>query len=129
MAMAVALRAAIYTRISRDDHGDSAGVLRQEDDCRALCQRRGWKVVEVLVDNDVSAYSGRRRPNYERLKDLMAAERVDAVVAWAPERLQRSPRELEDFIDLVEKHGIHVETVKAGTWDVSTSHGRLVADA
>jgi hypothetical protein len=34
---------------------------------------------------------------------------------------------LEDFIDLVEAQGIKVETVKAGTWDVSTSHGRLIA--
>jgi DNA invertase Pin-like site-specific DNA recombinase len=121
------LRAAIYTRISRDDQGDSAGVARQEEDCRDLCRRRGWQVAEVFIDNDISAYSGRRRPGYERLKESMSGGMVDAVVAWAPERLQRSPRELEDFIDLVEARGIKVETVKAGTWDVSTSHGRLTA--
>jgi hypothetical protein len=43
------------------------------------------------------------------------------------ERLHRSPRELEDFIELIERTGTAVETVKAGAWDVSTSHGRLVA--
>jgi len=52
---------------------------------------------------------------------------VDVVVAWAPERLHRSPRELEDFLELLERTGCTVETVKAGTWDVSSSHGRLVA--
>lgn len=45
----------------------------------------------------------------------------------APERLHRSPRELEDFLELIEQTGTTVETVKAGAWDVSTSHGRLVA--
>jgi DNA invertase Pin-like site-specific DNA recombinase len=54
-------------------------------------------------------------------------DEVDSVLAWAPERLHRSPRELEDFLELIEHHGVVVETVKAGTWDVSTSNGRLVA--
>ena len=121
------IRAAVYTRISRDDAGEGAGVARQEEDCRALCQRLGWQVCEVLVDNDVSAYSGRRRPGYERLKQLMAEGLIDSVVAWAPERLQRSPRELEDFIDLVERSGVQIETVKSGRWNVTTAQGRLTA--
>lgn len=121
------MRAGIYTRISRDEDGDGLGVRRQEDDCRDVCDRRGWKVSEVFVDNDVSAYSGRQRPRYEDLVAAVAQGSVDAIVAWAPERLHRSPRELEDFIELVERTGCAVETVKAGAWDVSTSHGRLVA--
>ncbi len=93
----------------------------------ALCNRRGWQVVEQVTDNDVSAFSGRFRPGYQRLLELIEQRRVDVVVAWAPERLHRSPRQLEDFIELVERTGTAVETVKAGAWDVSTSHGRLVA--
>ena len=119
--------AVIYCRISRDDLGDGAGVARQEEDCRVLCERKGWSVTEVLTDNDVSAFTGRTRPAYSRLISMITAGSVDVVVAWAPERLHRSPRELEDFIDLLEHAGVAVETVKAGSWDVSTSHGRLVA--
>jgi DNA invertase Pin-like site-specific DNA recombinase len=119
--------AAIYTRISRDDLGDGLGVQRQEEDCRALAARRGWTVSRVFTDNDTSAYSGRRRRAYEQLIAAIAAGQVQTVIAWAPERLHRSPRELEDFLELIERHGVAVETVKAGTWDVSTSHGRLVA--
>lgn len=120
-------RAAIYSRISRDDKDDGAGVARQEEDCRALCQRKGWTVAEVLTDNDISAYSGRLRPAYERMVAMLDRGEVDAVVAWAPERLHRSPRELEDFIDLVERVGALVETVKSGSWDMSSSNSRMVA--
>jgi site-specific DNA recombinase len=120
-------RALVYARISRDDLGDGAGVARQHEDCLTLCSRRGWQVVEQVTDNDVSAFSGRHRPGYARLLELVEQGRVDVVVAWAPERLHRSPRQLEDFIELVERSGTAVETVKAGAWDVSTSHGRLVA--
>lgn len=120
-------QAVIYTRISRDEAGTGAGVARQEQDCRALCERKKWTVVGVCSDNDVSAFSGRRRPAYETLLGLLSAGTVNAVVAWAPERLHRSPRELEDFLELLEQTGASVETVKAGAWDVSSSHGRLVA--
>jgi len=121
------VRASIYTRISRDDAGDAAGVQRQEQDCLALCARRGWTVVATHVDNDFSAFSGRRRPAYAALLADIEQGRIEAVVAWAPERLHRSPRELEDFIELIERNGTVVETIKAGSWDVSSSHGRLVA--
>jgi DNA invertase Pin-like site-specific DNA recombinase len=55
------IRAAIYCRISQDRAGAGLGVTRQED-CGAPCERRGWVVVEVYADNDVSAYSGKPRP-------------------------------------------------------------------
>lgn len=118
---------ALYCRISRDDLGDGLGVDRQEQDCRALAVRRGWSHLETYVDNDVSAFTGRVRPEYQRLLSDVESGHVTAVLAWAPERLHRSPRELEDFLELIERHGTTVETVKAGAWDVSTSHGRLVA--
>ena len=118
---------AIYTRISRDDIGDGLGVQRQEEDCLALASRRGLHVRQVLCDNDVSAFSGKNRPGYQRLLDTIRQGQTSHVLAWAPERLHRSPRELEDFLELIERHNVQVETVKAGTWDVSTSHGRLVA--
>jgi site-specific DNA recombinase len=121
------VRAALYCRISRDDAGDGLGVERQEQDCRALAARRGWEVVTCFVDNDLSAFSGRTRPGYQRLLQAIQAGLVDVVLAWAPERLHRSPRELEDFLELIERTGTGVETIKAGVWDVSTSHGRLVA--
>ncbi len=52
---------------------------------------------------------------------------VDGIVAWHPDRLHRSPRELEDFLALVEQHGVNVETVRAGKWDLSTPSGRMTA--
>lgn len=118
---------AVYARISRDEVGEGLGVERQQQDCEALCRRRGWGPIRRYVDNDVSAFTGRTRPAYQRLLRDIAADDVKIVVAWAPERLHRSPRELEDFLELIERTATVVETIKAGAWDVSTSHGRLVA--
>lgn len=119
--------AAIYTRISRDRAGQSLGVERQEEACRALAAQRGYEVVAVHVDNDLSAYSGKPRPGYDDLLRLMATGRVRVVLVLHTDRLHRSPTELEDFITLCEKHNVRVETVHAGPLDLSTATGRMGA--
>lgn len=121
------LRAATYCRISDDRGGQGLGVERQRQDCDALVTSRGWESVAAFTDNDVSAYSGKPRPGYARLLEAVRAGRVDVIVAWHPDRLHRSPRELEDFIEALEAHVVHVETVQSGRWDLSTASGRLNA--
>lgn len=119
--------AAIYVRQSLDRTGEQAAVQRQQAECQALCDAQGWHVVEVYRDNDASASSGRLRPEYRRLLRDLADRRFSVVVAWHPDRLHRRPRELEDFIDLIEAHRVKVVTVQAGHWDLSTPSGRMVA--
>ncbi|MGB8500910.1 recombinase family protein, partial [Mycobacterium sp.] len=120
------MRAGIYVRISQDRTGAGLGVERQADDCQQLCEAKSWKVVEVYVDNDVSAFSGKRRPEWERLLADIAAGEIDAVVGWHVDRLTRSPRELEDVIDLAERHGLELATV-TGDIDLGTVSGRTFA--
>lgn len=123
---AAIVRAAVYVRISQDREGAGLGVARQEEDCRALCARKGWQVAGVYPDNDVSAYSGKRRPQWEQLLSDITAGRVDAIACWHVDRLTRTPRELEDVIDLHDKHDIQLATV-TGEIDLATPTGRLVA--
>jgi site-specific DNA recombinase len=121
------MRAAIYARISDDKEGAGLGVARQEQDCRELCDRRDWTVADVYADNDRSAYSGKPRPGYQRLLEDAKAGSIDAIVAWHTDRLHRSPRELETFIETVEGAGIRIETVRAGILDLATPAGRMIA--
>jgi site-specific DNA recombinase len=121
------MKAGLYCRISFDKVGAGLGVDRQRQDCEALAQRHGWEVVRVYTDNDVSAYSGRKRPEYRRLLEDMKAGLIEVVVAWHTDRLHRSPRELEEFIDICDAHKVRVETVQAGELDLKSASGRAVA--
>jgi site-specific DNA recombinase len=121
-------QAAIYVRISDDREGAGLGVERQEKDCRAVADRLGWTVTEVYTDNDLSAYNRRKpRPGYLRLLTDIRAGHRDGLIAWHNDRLHRSARELEDFIDIVQAAGIDIQTVKAGKYDLSTPTGRMQA--
>lgn len=118
--------AGIYVRISQDREGAGLGVARQEEDTRALCERRGWTVAGVYCDNDVSAYSGKPRPEWQRLLADVRAGAIDAVACWHVDRLTRSPVELEQVIDLADRHGLALATV-SGEVDLATPTGRMVA--
>jgi site-specific DNA recombinase len=119
-------RAAVYTRISSDPSGLRAGVERQRTDCEKLAANRGWQVVELYEDNDVSADSGRTRPQYRRLLADLEAGRLEAVVVWSLDRLHRRPAELEHFIDLADRHRVALASV-AGDVNLGTPEGRLHA--
>lgn len=122
-----ARRCVIYCRISEDRSGHAHGVERQEQDCRALAETLGYEVVRVFRDNDISAYSGTRRPEYRDMVATLESGTATAVLAWHPDRLHRSPRELEDYVDLSETHAILTHTVQSGKYDLSTPSGRMFA--
>lgn len=118
--------AAVYCRISSDRSGQGLGVDRQEELCRSLADRKGWPVGEVYVDNDRSAYTGAPRPNYERLLTDLEQGVHDAVIVVDQDRLTRHVRELEDFIDLADRHSVALANV-SGDLDLSSSDGRFRA--
>lgn len=109
----------IYCRISLDAAGEGLGVERQERECREYAARQGWAVSDVFVDNDISATTGKRRPEFERL----LASSPPRIVVWHTDRLVRLSTELERVI----MQGVNVHAVTAGHLDLSNPAGRAVA--
>ncbi|HEY0638363.1 MAG TPA: recombinase family protein [Pseudonocardiaceae bacterium] len=120
-------RIGIYVRISRDRVGAGLGVERQERDCRDLASSIGGDVIDVYVDNDLSASTGKPRPEYERLLRDIESGHINSVVAWHSDRLHRRPDELERYIQVCDPLAVPTRTVKAGELDLSTASGRMVA--
>lgn len=118
--------AAVYTRISLDAEGMGAGVERQRRDCLALAEQLGWPVGEVYEDNDVSAYSGKRRPDYLRMIEDLEAGQRDAVIVYHLDRLTRRPLELEQFLAVIDRAGIRHVRFVTGHADIGTSDGLLI---
>jgi site-specific DNA recombinase len=119
------VRAAVYLRQSQDQENNRLAITRQREDCYKLCAQRGWTATE-FSDNNISASTRRPRPAYRRMLNEIGAGHFDAVVVWDLDRLYRQPRELEDFIDLADKHRLALATV-TGDCDLSTDNGRLYA--
>lgn len=122
---------AVYCRISDDAEGQALGVQRQREDCLAVAAQHDIEVKpeHVLIENDVgaSARSKKKRPEYDRLRELVVSGTVKAVVFYSNSRLTRRPMELEDWITLHEKTGVRFYSKVSGNDDLSTADGRMVA--
>lgn len=125
--MTATRRVVIYCRISDDREGRRWGVDRQERVCRERAAANGWLVVEVLIENDISAYSGKVRPKYQRLLTMLRTGEADAVIALSGKRLQRDWRDAFAFLDLAQERDIAVDTIKAGRYNLNTAEGRAQA--
>lgn len=126
MAQKAVAAAAIYARISSDD-GSALGVARQLEDCRKLAAELGWPVAEEYVDNDVSAYSGKRRPGYEAMLEDIAEGSRDAVLVYHQDRLTRRPVELEQFVEVMTAAGVsQVRFVAGAGVDFGSGDGLMV---
>lgn len=119
--------AAIYARISSDVEGTGAGVERQLADCRKLADSLGWRVGGEYVDNDISAYSGKRRPAYEQMMADLADGTVDAVLIYHLDRLTRRPIELEQFYTAVTAAKVQYVRFVSGDMNLNTDHGLMMA--
>ena len=120
------VRAVVYVRQSLDRDGTGAAVDRQLEDAKALCQQRGWTIVQTFSDNDTSASTGKPRPGYTGVLRLVEAGAVDVVVAWAIDRLARRLTDLEQLTDIAQRTGVRIATV-TGDLDLSTDIGRMLA--
>ena len=117
----------MYARISSDREGDGLGVARQIEDCERLAERKGWRVVERYIDDDVSAWSGKRRPEYARsLADLEAGS-INGLLVYDLDRLHRQPSELESFIDLCQRLRLTNVASVSGDIDLTTADGQFQA--
>ena len=117
----------VYARISSDREGDGLGVRRQLADCERLAEARHWRVVDRYVDDDVSAYSGRVRPEYRRMLDDLRHGVIKGVVVWHLDRLHRRPKELEEFLEVCDAHGVTALASVSGDINLGTHDGQLMA--
>lgn len=119
------MRALLYARQSEDRSGEEWGVTRQLDEDRLYVAARGWTTVDEIVDNDISAYSGKPRPGFERMMRMVENGEADVIVAKHMDRLLRRLKELEATLERCEGKAFIVTT--ADGVDTSTEGGRLIA--
>lgn len=116
----------MYARISSDTEGKALGVTRQLEDCRRLAAQMGWPIGQEYVDNDLSAYSGKRRPAYQQMLTDLADGLRDAVICYHVDRLTRRPVELEQFVATVDAAGVRKVRFVSGDMDLGTGDGLLI---
>lgn len=120
-----------YARVSDDDRGGGEGVESQHRDSEEFADEIGRPLAATYQDNSISAFTGRERPEYQRLLADVARGRIGAVVIWHADRLARTVREGLDIVDLFREHDVRLYSVqKGGEYLLKRAGGRaeFIAD-
>ena len=114
-------RAALYVRVSTDGQT----VDNQRLALEAVCEQRGWQVVQVYADNGISGAKGRKqRPGLDALLKDASRGRFNVVLAWALDRLGRSLLDLLDTLSELETVGVAL-VLHQQAIDTTTAAGRM----
>ena len=97
----------------------------RERRARRLCEARGWDVIVVEEDIDVSGFSrGLDRPGLQRILTRLAE--LDVIVFFKIDRLARSTVDFAEIMRLAEHQGVALASATEPL-DLTSSMGRAMA--
>lgn len=119
------LRALIVTRLSHLTD-ESTSPERQREQCERTCAERGWSVVGVAEDLDVSASktSPFDRPSLRPWLNRPAD--YDVIVFWRVDRLVRRIAHLAKMIEWGDEHAVNLVSATEAQFDLTTAIGRAL---
>ncbi len=121
------MRALICVRLSRLTD-ESTSPERQLAKCREVCAARGWEVIGVAEDLDVSA--GTTSPfDRPQLGDWLnnRFDEFDALVFFRADRIVRRLFDLSDLIRWSKQHAVTLVSATERHFDLSTDFGDIIA--
>ncbi|MBT2609858.1 recombinase family protein [Streptomyces sp. ISL-87] len=119
-------RVLIAVRLSIDTDSTTSPE-RQLEECMAFCERRGWDVVGVAKDLDISAtrYAPWQRPELAAWLDR--APEFDNIVFWRLDRFVRKVGDLHTMIEWAENHGSKGLVSATEPFDLTDPFGEVMA--
>lgn len=94
--LAPTYRVGIYCRLSKDDElrGESASISHQREMMMEYCEKKGWSIEDIYVDDGYSGLN-QNRPDLQRLLDDVVKKRINLVITKDYSRLGRNHLETE----------------------------------
>jgi len=116
-----------YARVSTaEQRSNGYGLDAQEAAIRDECERRGWRLLDLIRDEGTSGKSLDRRGMREALERIAVGE-ADGLIASKLDRLSRSVVDFGTLLDWFADAGATLVALDLGL-DTSTPGGRLVAN-
>jgi site-specific DNA recombinase len=105
---------------------DTFSVETQRQQCDRVRAAKGWTgTVVEYIDNDTPSNGKTARPAWAQMFADVRDGAITKIVVAAQDRLTRWPRDGEDFLELIAKHGVAVANY-GGDVDLSTDNGRMI---
>lgn len=116
-----------YCRVSTSEQADSgAGLEAQRQAIEAECERREWRLLEVIEDAGASARD-LKRPGIQAALAKLEGGDADALMVAKLDRLSRSVLDFAGLMDRANREGWSLVALDLGV-DTSTPSGEMMAN-
>ena len=97
--------AGLYIRVSTEDQKrEGFSLPEQEKRLRAMCEYKGYEIYKVYEDAGISAKTGNKRPEFERMLDDIRNKKINTIVTLKLDRLTRSVADWEKILTFLEEN-------------------------
>ena len=115
--------AALYARVSGEQQRDSNTIASQTEALVAYAERHGYRVApDMVIEDDGFTGAVLERPGLERVRDLAAEGRIEAVLVHAPDRLSRRYAYQVLIIEELARQGVETVFLKAPSMETPEDH-------
>src|SRR5688572_26224182 len=98
------MRAAIYSRVSKEIQLENYSLEAQRDECQKLAAGRRWQVVQMYTDEGISAKTT-ERPGFQAMIRDAKAGHFNVIVVHKLDRFSRSVVDLLMTLQELERAG------------------------
>ena len=115
--------AALYARVSGEQQRDSNTIASQTEALVGYAEQHGYRVApDMIIEDDGYTGAVLERPGLERVRDLAAEGRIEAVVVHAPDRLSRRYAYQVLIIEELARQGVETVFVNAPSMQTPEDH-------
>lgn len=117
--------AGVYIRVSTEDQAREGFSLgEQEEKLLQLCKFKELEVYKVYKDAGISAKDMEHRPQFQAMLKDMKEGKINYIVAYKLDRINRSVRDLEELISVLEQYNCFLLCDRDDV-NTSTANGRF----
>jgi DNA invertase Pin-like site-specific DNA recombinase/lysozyme family protein len=116
-----------YVSVSDKESFNDPQFKAQMDDVDSLCERRGWRLVELVRDKEVPSGKALDRPGLGYALERMEAGEASCLVVSKLRRLSHSVADIGRILEMIGRSGGRLVALDLGI-DTATPEGRKAAN-
>jgi peptidoglycan hydrolase-like protein with peptidoglycan-binding domain/DNA invertase Pin-like site-specific DNA recombinase len=121
------VRALGYVSISDKESFDDPRLRAQMNAIDALCEQRGWRLVELVRDKEVASGKALERPGLGYAVERIEAGQASCVIVASLRRLSHSVADIGRILEVIGRNGGRLVALDLGI-DTATPEGRKAAN-
>lgn len=119
--------AGIYIRVSTEDQArEGFSLPEQEKRLRAMCEYKGYEIYDVYQDAGISAKTGNKRPEFERLLQDIKDKKCNTIVVLKLDRLTRSVYDWENILKFLEENEAYLDCANDDI-NTTSANGKMIS--